>query len=366
MVQEAEFQLKRRRFQGSIPKLLKPLQRFSEGPAAIVGGNGSAIFVGSGMFRHFRLHPAPGLSPEEAITVASHPRITPILPHFIPEREFYILAISKKLLRLGRWRNGECTEVPLPLSVPKSFEDTLVLEQPDHDLQGRAPSGNGPAGSGSAQGVHFGIGAERDLMHQRLHNYLRAVDRQLGHALKGAPLVLVAVAEELAAYRSVSNYPRLLAAQPTSPDHLSWAELGESAKKTILEAKQTEADLAFGQFQETVRRDHAISGVRAVLEAAREGRVHRLFLKSDAAQLGLLGPSFAMEPSLVEGEQDLINAAAVETIRRGGEVYILNGDKLSDSPLAAVLRYAVAETPIGEAQSQHGSVIRSNSFEGAV
>ena len=354
MVQEAEFELKRRRFRGSIPRLLKPLQKFAESPVAMVGGNGSALFAGPGTFRQFRLNQAPSVGLQEALTVASHPHITPFLSHFISEREFYVLAISKKLLRLGRWRSGECTEVPLPPSIQKSFENTLVLEQPDHELQGRAPSGNGPAGSGSAQGgtVHFGIGAERDLMHERLHNYLHAVDRQLGRVLKGAPLVLVAVAEELAAYRAISNYPRLLAAQPTSPEHLSWVELAESARKTILEAKQTEAGLSFGQFQETVRRDHAIRGVRAVLEAAREGRVHRLFLKSDAAQVGLLGPSFAMDPALVEGKQDLINAAAVETIRRGGEVDTLNGNKLGDFTAAALLRYSVAETP--------------NSFEGAV
>ena len=364
MVQEAELELKRRRFPGSIPGLLKPLQEFAESPAAIAGGNGSAIFTGPGFFRHFRLHPAPGSSPEEAINVATHPHITPILSNFIPEREFYVLAISKKLLRLGRWRGGACREVPLPPSVPKSFEDTLILEQPDHELQSRAPSG-----SGSAQGgiVRFGIGGERDSLHDLLHNYLHAVDRELGCVLKGAPLVIVAVAEELAAYRAISNYPRLLAAQPTSPEHLSWVELGESARKTILEARQQEADLAFGQFQETTRRDHAISGVRAVLEAAREGRVHRLFLKSGAAQVGLLGPSFSMDdPALVEGKQDLINAIAVETIRRGGEVYTLHGDKLGDCPVAALLRYAVAETPIGEAQSQHGSAIRANSLEGAV
>jgi hypothetical protein len=209
------------------------------------------------------------------------------------------------------------------------------------------------------------------LVHERLHNYLHVVDRQLGRVLKGAPLVLVAVAEELAAYRAISNCPRLLAAQPTSPEHLSWAELGESARKTILEARKQEADLAFSQFQETTRRDHAIRGVRPVLEAAREGRVHRLFFKSDAAQVGLLGPSFAMDPALVEGKQDLINAAAVETIRRGGEVYTLNGNKLGDFTAAAVLRYSVAEAPIGEALSQHGSaeagsVVRASSIKGAI
>jgi hypothetical protein len=86
MVQEAEFELKRRRFRGPIPKLLKPLQKFAESPAAIVGGNGSALFAGPGTFRHFRLNQAPSIGLQEALTVASHPHITPFLSHFIPER----------------------------------------------------------------------------------------------------------------------------------------------------------------------------------------------------------------------------------------------------------------------------------------
>ena len=93
--------------------------------------------------------------------------------------------------------------------------------------------------------------------------------------------------------------------------------------------------------KDTSRRDRVVSGVRKVLEAAREARVHKLLLEKDAAQAGLLGPSFSIESAGVEGEQDLINAAAVETIRGRGEVYMLNPGALGNaSPIAALLRYA--------------------------
>jgi len=331
---DAGHELERRRFSGSIGHLLKPLEELAENPASLGGGNDSVIFVSPGIFRHFRL-----LAPaREDLIVASHPHITPLLANLIPHGSSYVLAISKKKLHLGRWHDGQCTEVSLPAAVPSSFEETVVFEQPDHDRQSRSPSGASSAQVGTTR---FGTGSERDVVHERLHQYFRLVDRELTGFLEGAPLVLVGVAQELAIYRSVSKYPHLLAAKPTSPEHLTWNEIEERARKALLEAQEQEAGKALAELREKARPDHVASGVPNVLEAAREGRVHRLLLEKDAAQQGLLGPSFTVDSTCVEGEQDLINAAAVETIRGQGEVHVLDPGKLGDlSPIAAVLRYS--------------------------
>lgn len=334
LLREATHELERRRFQGPIGELLKPLEKLADNPASLTGGSDSVIFVSPGMFRHLRL-----LAPiRERLVVAFHPHITPLLAHLMPQRRFYVLAITKKFLRLGRWHDGQCTEVPLPARVPKSFEESVTFVQPDHDLQNRSPAGASASQVGPAR---FGTGAERDLVHERLHQYLQLVDRELTGFLEGAPLVLVGVAEEMAAYRSVSEYPHVLAAKPTSPEHLPWAELGERAQEAVMAARRGEAGKALGEFRETARRDRVTSGIREVLEAAHEGRVHTLLLEKDAEHEGLLGPLFPTDSARLEGEQDLINTAAVETIRRRGEVYMLDTGELGvSSPIGAVLRYS--------------------------
>jgi hypothetical protein len=63
-------------------------------------------------------------------------------------------------------------------------------------------------------------------------------------------------------------------------------------------------------------------------------------LEKDAEHEGLLGPSFPVDSARLEGEQDLINAAAVETIRGRGEVYVLDRGELGGCPIAALLRYS--------------------------
>jgi hypothetical protein len=66
-----------------------------------------------------------------------------------------------------------------------------------------------------------------------------------------------------------------------------------------------------------------------------------LLLEKDAEHEGLLGPSFPVDSAHLKGEQDLINAAAVETICGHGEVYMLDqGEIGGSSPVAAVLRYS--------------------------
>jgi hypothetical protein len=333
ILRNAAQELEHRRFQGPIDQLLKPLEELAKDPASLSGGSDSVIFVSPGLFHHSSL-PTPI---SERLVVASHPHITPLLAHLMPQHEFYVLAIGKKLLRFGRWHNSQCTEVPLPADVPKSFEETLPLEQPDHDLQSR--SAGGP--SGQVGTTRFGVGAERDQLHERLRHYFQTVDRALTGFLKDRTVVLVGIAQELAAYRSISKYPHLLTAEPTSSERLTWSELEEHGRHAVLKARRAEAESALGEFKETARRDHTAIGVREVLEAAREGRVHKLIVENNAEHEGLLGPSFPVDSARLEGNQDLINAAAVETIRAHGEVHIVNPGEIGDSSaVAAILRYS--------------------------
>lgn len=332
LLRAAAMELKNRQYQGPVDKLLEPFEELVGSPSMHSGGGDSVIFGSPDGLWRFRL-PTPA---KERLVVATHPHITSLLPNLAAEREFYVLALSKKHLRLGHWRDGRCVEVPLPASAPTSLEQFGGFDQPDHDLENRSASG---PSTGQMRGVHFGTSAEREDAY--LDDYFRRVDREIGTFLGGAPLVLIGVGYELAAYRAVAKHPRVLEAAPESPEHLGWPELARRAQKAIMAGQDREAELALGYFRETTRRDHVLSGVREVLEAAYEGRVHKLLLAKDAESEDLLGPLYPMSQARLEGAQDLLNAAAVETIRSGGEVYVLDPALLgSAGPIAAVLRYS--------------------------
>lgn len=323
ILREAAHELESRRYLGSVDRFLEPLKKLARSPESLAGGAGAAIYLTPSGLRHVRL-PVPAA---ERLVAASQPFITPLLTHLIP-RVSYVLAFSKKLTRLGRWRDGECIEISLPAGVSRSFEESLLLVQPDHDLQNHSAA------------TRFGTGTERDLVHERLRHYLQHLDREIAAILRDAPLVLVGVAEELAAYRSVAGHPKILNARPTNPDHLALSELKDLCEEALLAARRSDAEKVVAQILETSRRDRVAGGVRTVLEAAHEGRVHRMVMEAGAAYQGLLGPLFPLDDRRVEGKHDLINAAAVETIRAGGDVYVVDPGELGDRPVAALLRYS--------------------------
>jgi hypothetical protein len=334
LIRTSAMELKTRQYQGPIDALLAPLEELSAGPAMQGGGGDSVLFGSPAGLWGFRL-PTPV---NERLVVATHPHIAPVLPNVGPDREFYILALSKKHLRLGRCQDGQCVEVPLPVSIPASLEEFGGFDQPDHTLEGRSAAG---PSTGQMRGVHFGTSSEQADGH--LHDYFRLIDRELTPMLGGAPLVLAGVRYELAAYRAAAKYPRLLEAAPESPERLAWPELERHAHRAIVANQALEAKLALDYLRETPRRDHVLEGVREVLEAAHQGRVHKLLLAKGAEKQDLLGPLYPMGPARIEGAQDLVNAAAVETIRAGGEVHVLDPQQLGGSgPVAAILRHSPA------------------------
>src|SRR6266567_4714565 len=93
IVRSAAAELAQRRFAGSSFSLLARFEEFRT--SSIFAGSGpSVIFRSPGDLFHLRA-PAPV---RERLIVATHPYITPLLPHITPEREFYILSVNTKHL----------------------------------------------------------------------------------------------------------------------------------------------------------------------------------------------------------------------------------------------------------------------------
>ena len=334
ILRSAAAELERRLYRGSIDELLAPFEEIASDPAAMAGASDSVIFGAPAFFQHFRV---PSRVSEQLV-VANHAHITNLLPSLIHDHEFYVMTISRKHLRLGRWSYGECDEIPLPPSIPPSLAAFGGFVQADSDLENRADS---DAYNGQVRSAHFGTLAYREKDNDHLHNYFRTVDRELGGVLGNSPLVVIGVDYELAAYRKAAGYPHVFYAHHTGADYLTWAEMGARAQEALAENTQLEAEHALQEFREATRRDRVVSDVRKVLEAAHEGRIHRLLLAKGAEYQDLLGPLYDTSTNGVDGAQDLLNVAAVETIRAGGQVYSIDPLQLAGAgPVAAILRYS--------------------------
>jgi len=312
--------------------LLTPSAEFAESEAAASGGPGFAIFAAP---RHCDIFQAPGIE-GASVTVASHFALLPVVERVYTPQDFYVLGLSTKHLRLFRYRGGVCEDVPLPPQVPESVEAAGGFKAPDHDLENRSTAG---VSTGSMKAVHFGTLSDREAANEYMRHFFGIAAHGLKETLKGAPLLLAGVHEEITMYRRVSRYAHILESEIAGNiESLTLQEIGRAAADAAREHYRKAGKKALAEFREMPDRARTLGGdPHQVLRAAAAGRVHTLCVRE------MSGVNGHMERELDTthfGNEDLLNAVAVETIRHGGEVFTLApGEMAASNPLAAILRY---------------------------
>ena len=257
----------------------------------------------------------------------------PLLPTALAPQDFYILGISEKHVRLWRYSHGHCEERPLSAAVPPNLEAAGAFDQPDHDLENRSASG---PSTGSMRRVRFGTSTDREAGGEYLHHFFALIDKGLKETLNGLPLLLVGVHEELAEYRRGAKHARIFECEwHANPQLCSLREVQAHARDAALDEYHRAGQQALASLDGVPPK---ILGEPArALAAAAEGRVRCLFVAQGARVPA--SPAQADAQGLYPGE-DLLNAAVVETLRTGGEVFTIPGETLPGMvPIAAMLRY---------------------------
>jgi hypothetical protein len=216
--------------------------------------------------------------------------------------------------------------------LPENVEQDGAFDAPDHTLRNRSSAGTS---TGAMTAVSFGTGSEREKSSQRLHHFFKSVDEGLVTVLRGQPLLLSGASHEVAIYRRAATYVGLLETGIEKDLHsLAPDELALVAHESLRRQSRREAERQLRQLRELAGSGRIATGVRPVLKAASEGRVAKLILAEDT--------EFAATREALESDssEDLLNAAAVLSIRNGGDVFTLPADSMgAEAPVAAILRY---------------------------
>jgi len=324
-------------------ELVEPMFRVMD--AAEVAGDvqGMAIFRAPDFLRHFELPTRV----DEHVVVANHFFIRPLLPSLESGRPFYVLALSQKHIRLLRCTDHTSEEVPLSKDVPKALYEDRHTDQPDHVQDNRITGG---PSTGSMKGVLFSTSTDREAKDEYLRHFYKDVDKGIHALLKGetAPLVLAGVEYELAIYREVNSYPHLAEeAVQGAPDGLKGGELHSRALAAARSYFEQDYQKTQKLFDEQKGSDLATRTIKEIVRAAYEGRIARLILSESGQYVGNFdGTTFEVHghKNPLPGDEDLLNAAALETILHGGQVFVVPAKKTPDgADAAAVMRYSVKE-----------------------
>lgn len=280
---------------------------------------------------------------DQTVTVAEHFNLLPLIPMVWENRPFYILALSQKHIRLLRCTTTTSEEVDLPPDTPTNLDEFISTDKPDHVLDNS--SAGGP-GTGSMGRVMFGTGTDKERRDQYLLHFYKAVDQRVTDLLKNdpAPLVIAGVEYELPLYRNESKFPRLVEEGVRgAPDGLKGGELHKRALEIVQRHWEKDVDEALAMYEQFGGSDRATSSLKEVVKSAYDGRVLHLFVAQGAHHLGNFDEmTHRVRAHRQErpGDEDLVNAAAVQTLGHAGNVFVISRNKVPHgSQMAAVLRY---------------------------
>lgn len=301
--------------------------------------DGLAVFMAPRVFIHHRL---PITFPE-TFTAGSRFVVKPLLPLFMADGRFHILALSQAQARLFGGSRFGVAEIAL-VGAPEGIAEALPYDSKQAHLQFHTGTA---AGRGKRAAVFHGQGVGIDDRKEEIRRYLRQVDRALADSLRDPeePLVLVGVDFLLALFREVTAHRRVLPeGVRTNPDTLGADDLHRLALPLAIPELERDQHAAAARYRAGVGLGHTASGVEEAVPAAAAGRVDTLFVALHEHRPGFFEGGRQRVTRTGDdhpGAEDLLDRAVTATIEHGGRVFALPQDRMPDAhaAVAAILRY---------------------------
>lgn len=314
-------------------RLLKPVTRFVDNsPFWQYQSDGLAIFLTNGFLHYYRVP----LVFEELVVVAKRFHLKPLLPLLFNDGQFYVLALSQNKSRLFECTRHSVCEVELE-GVPQNLDEAIRLDEPKKQLQ---------LHTGSGAAVFHGHGGGVDDMKNQLLQYFRQIDQGISRCLQNenAPLVLAGVDYLFPIYREVNTYACLRDVGINgNPDEQKSEELQTKAWELVSPLFMKQRDDALTRYHQLTGSGRTSNDVATVVEAAFLGRVEMLFVGVGIQRWGQFDQEHGRAEIHAEaqpGDEDLLDWAAIQTLRNGGAVFASSPSEVPDGmALSAVFRF---------------------------
>ena len=302
------------------------------------GGSGGTLVIlrSRDVFRAFEVHDA---NVPETVHVGEFFHIFPYI-HGLQLREqvFYVLALSQNNVRLLRCTRDSSDVINLAPNTYTSLEEWLNTRMPNASPE----HGSVRQSDTGSTGGSFTSTTDVDNKDRHIANFFNHINDAVYEALRGKtdPLVLCGVDYERTIYAQVNTYSHLWEeGVHGSPESLKGGEMHARALQAVQDYFAQPAKKALEQWNRLAGGTRATAKFPDIVKAAFEGRVAILLAKEGTSTMGVFDRS-TMEMKVAGRQEDLVNAAAVQTLAFGGDVFILRPEDVpGGSHVAAVLRY---------------------------
>ena len=301
-------------------------------------GDGLAVLGAPDFFRVYRLQ-----RPVAELAVVADSFHTKPLMRIVQSAERYqILGLSRNAFRVFEGNRDAMDELPPINGVPQTADEWLGK---DSDGREGAHRAYGPEG-GTAVTRH-GTDVKQDADDRDTEQFFRAVDAAvLQHCSRpsGQPLILAALPQHHALFRSLSANPSLLdEAIDVYPDAMSLDALRERAWQVVQPHYLQRLAGLVESFGTAAANGRGADGLRAIAEAAVGGRVETLLIEAERlfpghidATSGAITTANLAHPDV----DDVIDDLGEIVLRKRGEVIVVPAARMpTNTGVAAIYRF---------------------------
>ena len=288
---------------------------------------------------------------EEFVEVGESFHITPLIPVYKGNGQFYLLSLDKErpnIYKGSKYSLYKVEEIDLPEDLKTLFDDFYEFHQHmQFHSKTRTPSPDASQTTGAREGVFFGHGGEDIDEEAELRNYYHRFDEALMDYLDGedAPLILAGVDFLHPIYKEANTYPHLVEEGITKDvDRMPVEDLQEKAWEIVNSQYETDLKQALNIFHSLSENDgDTTQDLGIIIPAAYFKRVNTLFAANNAHKWGIFDPDeneVRIDEKQTIDNQDLLNFAAIHSLKNGGNVLLVDPDQVpGGGEAAAILRY---------------------------
>jgi hypothetical protein len=335
LLQEAFERLSGRRRRPDIEALLAPAHRLIDDDSFWAHPEEAlAVFLVPGGSLVYKLQQPVA----EQVIVGKHLHITPLMPLLDEAGWFWLLTITGVRTCLYRGTRWIMVEQPVD-GLPQGYG--AIRGETNYD----EPHMAGTTGAPRAQSFGDAPDAVRkQQLMELLHRIAAAVEPHIRR--HPAPVIIAAQREIQGHFREIAGWKEIVPEGIVeNPDALRADELRRKAHALIQPHAAAAQAEAIGHLHALLgtRNGKATTKPETIVKAAVHGQVDRLFLTSGSQLWGSFDEAddrvVAHGHAVGEDDDDLLDYAALMTLRQGGHVSLVDRNMLGRDLAAAVLRW---------------------------
>lgn len=299
--------------------------------------DGLAIFAAEDFFEKYTLP----VNFEAHTYIAEEFYIKPIVPILSGDASFNLLSLQVEEVKLYEATKFSIGSVEIDDLVPSRLEDRVGYDYEEKTLQQK--SGSSSMGQ---KNMHGHAGSDRERKDEILR-FFSAVDKGLNKYLQKEKLPLVVACQDylFPIYKEANTYQNfyeeVVPGNPSDSDMFGLHEKALQILEPVMEKTKREKMKKFDELNNT---DNTGASVTDILPAVQQGKVDTLFLENRSEIWGTYNEdnmNVTIHDDQQNGNYSLMNWAAKEVLRQGGNVFLIPEAQMPDknSKMNALYRF---------------------------